>query len=184
MPSPRSVARPDGLILGRHGVRALHASLLTHAPDHALTVLQETGYAAGEGVWQAYQTWLPAATGIARPEDVDAGELSAVLSRFFREAGWGTLTVTPLDGGALALDSSDWAEAEPGTASQPMCFLSSGMLADFLGRLSGEAVGVMEVECRSRQDARCRFLSALPDKLQHVYEAMAAGQTYEEALSV
>src|SRR2546426_9158196 len=32
-----------------------------------------------------------------------------------------------------------------------------------LGRLSGETVAVMEVECRSRNDPRCRFLSAAPE---------------------
>ena len=64
-----------------------------------------------------------------------------------------------------------------------MCFFSAGMLADFLGRLSGEPVSVMEVECRSCGDARCRFLSAAPEVLQRVYEGMTEGRTYEEALS-
>jgi hypothetical protein len=63
-----------------------------------------------------------------------------------------------------------------------MCFFSTGMLADFLGRLSGEPVAVMEVECRSRSDARCRFLSATTETLQRVYEQMTQGKTYEEAL--
>jgi hypothetical protein len=64
-----------------------------------------------------------------------------------------------------------------------MCFFSAGMLADFLGRLSGETVAVMEVECRSKGDSRCRFLSAMPETLQRVYEAMTEGRSYEEALS-
>ena len=63
-----------------------------------------------------------------------------------------------------------------------MCFFSSGMLADFLGRLSGEPVSVMEVECRSKGDARCRFLSASPETLNAVYEEMSGGRGYEEAL--
>jgi Flp pilus assembly protein TadB len=41
----------------------------------------------------------------------------------------------------------------------------------------------MEVECRCRGDERCRFLSAMPDTLQRVYEAMKAGKNYEEALT-
>jgi hypothetical protein len=65
----------------------------------------------------------------------------------------------------------------------PMCFFTAGLLADFLRRLSGESVAVMEVECRSRNDARCRFLSATPETLQRVYEGMTAGRTYEEALT-
>src|SRR5207249_8624650 len=62
-------------------------------------------------------------------------------------------------------------------------FFSSGMLADFFGRLSGEPVAVMEVECRSRNDERCRFLSASPDTLNVVYEQMKEGRGYEEARS-
>jgi len=65
-----------------------------------------------------------------------------------------------------------------------MCFLTAGLLADFFGRLSGEVVGVMEVECRSRNDERCRFLTAAPERLQEVYEAMTQGKTYEAALGL
>lgn len=173
----------DRLAIGRGALRALHASLLTHAPDQAISILQDTGYASGEGIFQAFAAWLPEATGIDQPENIDAANLSEVLSAFFAAQGWGQVAVAPLPGGALALDSSDWAESDPGTAEVPMCFLSAGMLADFLGRLTGEGVSVMEVECRSRGDTRCRFLSALPETLQRVYEAMTQGKTYEEALA-
>jgi hypothetical protein len=90
--------------------------------------------------------------------------------------------MTPVGTGAFAIDSTDWAEAEPGTAQSPMCFFSAGMLADFLGRLSDETVAVLEVECRSRGDGRCRFLSATPDVLERVYNDMTAGKNYEDAL--
>ena len=106
-----------------------------------------------------------------------------MLSDFFQSSGWGTLTVAPVGTGALAVDTTDWAEAEPGTAQMPRCFFSVGMLADFFGRLSGEPVAVMEVECRSKNDRRCRFLSASPERLQGVYEAMTQGKTYEQAIA-
>ena len=173
----------DGIAIGRQGLRALHTSLLTHTPDQAVTILQETGYAAGSDVYWAFCAWLPGATGVGKPEDIGASELSSVLSRFFRQAGWGNVAVASIGGGTLAIDSDDWAEAEPGSAEVPMCFLSAGMLADFFGRLSGEPVGVMEVECRSRNDGRCRFLTALPDRIQQIYEEIAQGKTYEEAVS-
>ncbi len=175
-------AAPDGLTIGRGTLRQLHLSLIRDAADHAVTILQESGYAAGEGVYRAFCAWLPARAGVTQPEDLDAALLNDVLSDFFRSSGWGTLTVAPLGGAALAVDTSDWAEAEPGTAQMPMCFFSSGMLADFLGRLSGEPVAVMEVECRSRNDERCRFLSASPETLQAVYEQMTQGKTYAQAL--
>jgi len=41
----------------------------------------------------------------------------------------------------------------------------------------------MEVECRSRGDERCRFLSATPEVLERVYNDMTAGRSYEDALS-
>ena len=171
----------DGLTIGRGALRQLHDSLLRDANEHAFTILQEAGFAAGAGMYQAFCAWLPQ-VGVAGPSDLDAARLSNVLSNFFQANGWGTLSVAPVGRAALALDSSDWAEAESGTAEIPMCFFSSGMLADFLGRLSNEVVSVMEVECRSRGDARCRFLSAAPDTLTGVYEEMAQGRGYEEIL--
>lgn len=157
-------------------VRQLHASLMSRAPDQAIAILQEAGYAAGAGLYRAFAA-------VNNPTDLDAGLLAETLSEFFTSSGWGTVTMSPVGTGSLALDSSDWAEAEPGTSQTPMCFFSAGMLADFLGRLSDEPVSVMEVECRSRGDARCRFLSATPEVLQRVYEGMTTGRTYEEALS-
>jgi len=149
---------------------------MSRAPDHAIAILQEAGYAAGEGLFRAFAAEHD-------PTDLDAGLLAETLAEFFTSGGWGTVTMSPVGTGALALDSSDWVEAEPSTAQTPMCFFSAGMLADFLGRLSDEPVSVMEVECRSRGDARCRFLSATPEVLQRVYEGMTEGQTYEEVLS-
>ncbi|HEV8400018.1 MAG TPA: V4R domain-containing protein [Gemmatimonadales bacterium] len=157
-------------------VRQLHASLLSRAPDQAIAILQEAGYAAGEGLYRAFAA-------ANNPSDLDADVFAETLSEFFTRGGWGALTMSPVGTEALALDSSDWVEAEPGTSQTPMCFFSAGMLADFLGRMSDEPVSVMEVECRSRGDERCRFLSATPDVLQRVYEAMTEGRTYEEALS-
>lgn len=182
--SDRAAFPADGIAIGRSWLRALRASLLSHSPDQALAVLQETGYASGEDVFRAFCAWLPGATGFRTPADIEAAKLEPVLSRFFQAAGWGSLTVSSLGSGTLALDSPDWVEAEPATAEQPMCFLSAGLLADFLGRLSGQAVGVMEVECRSRNDERCRFLTAAPERLQEVYEAMTQGQSYAEALGL
>ena len=48
----------------------------------------------------------------------------------------GTLPISPVGTGALAVDSPDWAEAEAASAQPPMCFFSAGMLADFIGAIS------------------------------------------------
>jgi bacteriochlorophyll 4-vinyl reductase len=169
-------------MIGTGGLLQLHRSLLQYAPDAAIAVLQESGYAAGEGVYAALRVWLGTHAGTEDPAELDATLFAGALADFFQSAGWGRLTISPLGGAALALDSSDWIEAEPGSAQMPMCFFTSGMLADVMGRMSGEQVAVMEVECRSKGDSICRFLSASPTTLQEVYEKMAAGMSYEEAL--
>ena len=181
--SPSAPSTTDALTIGRTALRQLRVSLLRDAPDHAVPILQEVGFAAGEGVFDAFCAWLPGETGVAHPDDLDAGRFNDVLGAFFQAIGWGSMTVAPLGHAALVVDSSDWAEAEPGSAETPMCFFTSGMLSDFLGRLSGEPVAVMEVECRSRNDGRCRFLSGSPDTLNAVYEQMSQGRTYAEALA-
>lgn len=172
----------DGLTIGSGGLHQLHRSLAQYSPDAAISILQEAGYASGEGVYQAFCRWLGTHAGTERPEELDAAHFGGALSDFFETSGWGHLGVTPVGGAALALDSPDWAEAEPGSAETPMCFFSAGMLADLMGRVSGETVAVMEVECRSRGDSICRFLSASPETLQEVYEKMTGGMSYAEAL--
>jgi len=181
--SPSAPSTTDALTIGRTALRQLRVSLLRDASDHAVPILQEVGFAAGEGVFDAFRAWLPGETGVAQPGDLDAGRFNDVLGAFFQAIGWGSMTVAPLGNAALVVDSSDWAEAGPGSAETPMCFFTSGMLSDFLGRLSGEPVAVMEVECRSRNDGRCRFLSGSPDTLNAVYEQMSQGRTYAEALA-
>jgi predicted hydrocarbon binding protein len=171
-----------GLTVGRGALRQLHLSLLRDASDAAIPILQEIGFAAGEGLYQAFCAWLQGETGVTSPDALDAARLNDVLSAFFQGTGWGAVSVAPLGAAALVVDSADWAEAEPGSADTPMCFFSCGMLADFLGRLSGEPVAVMEVECRSKNDARCRFLSASPDTLNTVYDQMTLGTSYERVL--
>lgn len=182
MSAPPTIAAIGGVTIGRGALHQLHDSLLRDAAEAAIPILQEVGFAAGAGVYEAFCAWLPGETGVARPDDLDADRLNDVLSAFFQATGWGSLSVAPLGNAALVLDSSDWAEAAPASAQEPMCFFSSGMLADFFGRLSGEPVAVMEVECRSRNDARCRFLSASPDTLNAVFEEMTQGKGYAEAL--
>src|SRR2546430_9259608 len=135
----RPTAASDGVTIGRGALRQLHHSLLRDAAAQAVAILQEVGFAAGEGVYQSFCAWLPVQTGVSRPDELDAGELSEVLSAFFQSHGWGTVTVAPLGAAALALDTADWVEAEPGSAETPTCFFSAGVLSDFLGPVSGAA---------------------------------------------
>jgi len=84
----------------------------------------------------------------------------------------------------LTLDSANWAEADPHSAMQfPGCYLSAGLLADFLGRVAGAPLVAMEVECRSMGSERCRFLVGSPETMQYVYDAMSRGEPYDASLA-
>src|SRR5438034_2572825 len=72
---PATAAATEALTIGRAALRQLHDTLSRDVPDLTVPILQEVGFAAGGGVFQAFCTWLPAETGVARPDDLDAGRL-------------------------------------------------------------------------------------------------------------
>jgi uncharacterized protein len=145
--------------------------------------LQEAGYAAGESVYRSFAAWLPAVAGVEDPGDLAASRLAELLSRFFSSIGWGGVTVAQLSDAVVAVDSTDWAEAQPGIGVQyPSCAFTAGLLADFMTRLGDAPLAVMEVECRSRGEARCRWLVGAPESLTAVYEHMAQGADYQTLL--
>ena len=151
----------------------------------ASTYLQEAGFAGGEELYAEFREWLLANRGVEEPTQLDAEFLSETLSAFFSDLGWGRLEASRLGESVLALDSEEWAESvETGGTEFPSCHLTCGMLADFFGRLSDGLVAVMEVECRSRGDGRCRFLAGSPETLGTLYDRMAQGTGYAEALGV
>ena len=173
-----------GLRLGRRVIHQLRASLERDTGLQAATYLQEAGFAGGEELYAAFISWLSKNRGIEQPSELDVELFGEVLADFFGEQGWGRLTATPL-GPVLALDSNEWAEAlDVRQGEFPSCHLSCGLLADFLGRISRDLVAVMEVECRSRGDERCRFLGGSPDTMATLYDRMAQGMGYGEALGI
>src|SRR5258708_28239765 len=133
-------------------VRQLHASLTTHAPDQLITILQEAGYAAGEGLYKAFAA-------VNNPTDLDADLLGETLSEFFANGGWGTVAVSPVANGALAPDSGGWGEANPRTPPTPVCFFSPRLPAAFLGRPSAETGAGVEGRGPSRGHERGPLLS-------------------------
>jgi predicted hydrocarbon binding protein len=174
-----------GLRLGRRVLHQLRSALERDTGLQASTYLQEAGFAGGEELYAEFREWLLANRGVEDPAQLDAEFLSETLSAFFADQGWGRLEATRLGNAVLALDSEEWAESvEAGGTEFPSCHLTCGMLADFFGRLSDGLVAVMEVECRSRGDARCRFLAGSPETLGTLYDRMAQGTGYAEALGL
>jgi predicted hydrocarbon binding protein len=185
MTSPTPRPHSAGLRIGRRVLHQLRAALERDAGLQASTYLQEAGFAGGEELYGEFSEWLLATRGVERPAELDVQYLSEVLSEFFADQGWGKLEATPLSPSVLALDSAEWAEAaEDGKGEFPTCHLTCGLLADFFGRLSDGLVAVMEVECRSRGDGRCRFLAGAPETLSALYDRMAQGTGYAEALGL
>lgn len=165
----------------RDTLTALRSALMRDTGTAAAGYLQEAGYAGGQALFDAFRRWLTG-RGKGTPESLSVDAFQREATEFFRQAGWGSLELGALDDTVATLDSSDWGEADPnGGAEMPTCHLSSGMFADFFGRLADAPLAVMEVECRSRGDARCRFLLGSTEVMERIYEGMAAGEAYNDA---
>ena len=174
------LAASNCIALPRASLLALRAALIRDTGGSFATYLQEAGYAGGESVFAAFRSWLG-----ARGEDVDALDLGGFQARaaeFFRDAGWGAMTIAPIGDVVAMVDSTDWAEADPLSAlTYPSCHYTTGMLADFFGRTAAAPLSVLEVECRSSGSERCRFLVGSTEVMGHLYERMTAGEHYEAA---
>jgi predicted hydrocarbon binding protein len=108
----------------------------------------------------------------------------ALATAYFREAGWGSLGVSSLRSAVAVLDSPDWGEADPASGMEhPACHFTTGMFADFFGRIADAPLAVLEVECRSAGAKRCRFLVGNTDVMEHVYDTMGRGEGYDAALA-
>ncbi len=183
--NPTTLPRNHCVGIGRRVFQQLRASLEREAGLQTAQYLQEAGFAGGGELYSAFAAWLEDSYGLKDPGDLDQEFLNEVLTRFFTEMGWGPLTAKPLGDAVLALDAIEWAEAgEPGSSEYPSCHVSCGMLAEFFGRLSGQVTAVMQVECPSRGDPRARFIAGAPETLGVVYDRMAQGMTYGEALGL
>ena len=133
-------------------------------------------------MFSSFRGWL-AAQGLGEPDDLDVEEFERRATQYFRDAGWGSLRIGTLHDAVATLDSDDWGEADPESRlDQPGCHLSTGMFADFFGRIADHALSVLEVECRSMGAPRCRFLVGNAEVMQHVYDEMGLGANYEQAM--
>ncbi len=163
-------------------IRALRAALVRDLGDGFAKVMQESGYAGGESVFAAFRDWCTA-NDLPAPESVSYERFKEAAARFFADSGWGRVAVSTVADTVVALDSEDWAEADPAAGMPyPSCYYSAGMLADFFGRVADGALSCMEVECRSSGSTSCRFILGSPEVIGHVYQRLTEGIGYEHAL--
>jgi predicted hydrocarbon binding protein len=182
MPDQIDLTNSGLVAITRDSLLSLRTALFRDLGTNAAAVLQEAGYAGGEAFFEAFSRWL-SSRGLPSPESLAANEFASHASEFLLGTGWGSIDVGTLES-AATIDSPDWAESDPEHPMDfPGCYYSAGLLTDLFGRIIGEPVAVMEVECRSMGSDRCRFLVGAVETMQRVYDAMGDGSTYEQALA-
>jgi predicted hydrocarbon binding protein len=172
--------RPAEFTLPVSALAALREMLAAEVGTEAAAVaLRAAGSAAGAELLRI----LGGPRGTAELEALPADQFWSRLSLLFSSRGWGQLGYTEAHPGVGSLESGDWAEADAtAVADQPSCHLTTGLLAHVLGQLAGAEVAVLEVECRTRGDARCRFLFGGTDAVFGVYRQLADGASADAAL--
>lgn len=144
--------------------------------DAAARALAAAGHAAGDALFSQ----LHGEAG----ETLSEAAFWRRLSNLFTARGWGTLSHHEAHEGVGALTAADWVEAVPeAQAARPSCFFTTGMLANLLGSAAGAPVSVLEVECRSKGDAQCRFLFGATETMQALYSRVGAGTPADNALA-
>jgi predicted hydrocarbon binding protein len=181
---PLPAHRPPELAIPVASLAALRHALATEVgADSAARALAAAGHAAGDALFPQLAPPM-GENGGASVGNVSETAFWRRLSNLFSSRGWGTLGHMPAHEGVGSLESADWVDADPEAgAGRPSCFFSTGMLANVLGNAAGAPIAVLEVECRSQGDARCRFLFGSMEAMQAVYEQVGRGQSVEAALS-
>lgn len=172
--------RTPELALPVASLAALRDSLVSSVgPEAAALALRQAGHAAGDALHR-----ILAGTDPGSLAALPADRFWTQLSRLFSSRGWGQLSYAQVHSGVGALETVDWAEARVNAnAGQPSCHFTTGVLANLLGQIANAEVAVLEAECRSRGDHRCRFLFGGADAVFAVYERIAAGDETDAALA-
>src|SRR4051812_26643737 len=174
MTEPLDLSTNSLVAISRESLNALRASLFRDLGGTAATYLQDAGYSGAAQIYAAFENWLRAQGG-PPPDSLSLDDFGQTVSEFFVASGWGTLDFSPGENGVASIETSDWAEGVVADGSEMSgCYFTTGVLADFFGRIVDGQVSVMETECRSMGAPRCRFLIGTPAKLQEIYDQMGA----------
>ena len=183
MPYPTDLAAQQLVTIPRASIAALRTALLRDAGSGFATYLQEAGYAGGETLYLAFRDWLTA-RGADAPEALPLEGFGVQVGAFFADTGWGRIDVSALGNVVATIDSPDWAESDPeAKLAYPGCHFTTGLFADFFGRVASSPLAVLEVECRSSGADHCRFIAGSEEVMQHIYTRMSAGTDHLSAIS-
>ena len=174
MTEPLDLSTNSLVAISRESLNALRAALFRDLGGTAATYLQDAGFTGAGQIYVAFERWLKARGG-PPPAALSLEDFGQSVSDFFAASGWGTLQFAPGTNGVATIETGDWAEAVTADGSQLSgCYFTTGVLADFFGRIIDSQVSVMETECRSMGAGRCKFLIGTPAKLQEIYDQMSA----------
>lgn len=160
--------------------RVLSAEL---SGEDAANHLRQIGVETGGALHDLLAERSGRAEGAAGVEEIASDAFWRGLHDFFRDLGWGGVRHERLHPGVIALSSGDWFESGSADASHPSCHFTVGALGEIFRRLSSYDVAVLEVRCRAAGASECRFLVGSPDALEAVFDRMAGGSHYREAVA-
>lgn len=158
----------------------------------ATRILQNAGFAAGEILYGEFRAELqstspeadPRTEGELDPRDMDEARFWSSLSDFLDTRGWGRIASERIHPGLGVIHAFDWAESDPaGGDDQPGCHFTAGLFSHILSQLAGNAIAVLEVECRSAGDELCSFLYGSEAAVHEVYGLLLDEASLDEALA-
>jgi predicted hydrocarbon binding protein len=160
------------------GLVALRRAI-EESSDDAIRCLRE----AGRRLAAETETAILERVGLPLPA-LSLSRFWSELAAYFDEVGWGHMDHEEVNEGVGAVQARDWAESDPKESRPgPGCHISTGLFAELLTRAAGQPVAVMEVDCRSQGDERCRFLFGSPTTLLLVHRKLAEETSLEDALA-
>src|SRR3954468_18937432 len=126
--------------ISRDSLTALRSALFRDLGGNAATYLQDAGYAGAAAVYEAFSGWLMANGGPA-PESLALDDFAAAMGEFFAAAGWGTMGFSVAENRVATMESRNWAAATVAERAETSgCFYTSGVFADFFGRITDAPV--------------------------------------------
>jgi len=172
--APREIAVPVSVFGSLRAELAKEAGTLptVHALHHA-------GYKAGTEA-------APSLVGSSGSGSAVLGQAAfwRKLADFFGQRGWGTLKHDSAHAAVGILSSQDWAEAGEGDVDpDASCCFSTGFLSGLLSELAGGPVAVLEVGCRTRGEASCRFAFGSEAAIHDLYGRLLDGVDLDGALA-